>query len=281
LFSTGQPGYTWIIILFTAVLLCFLVSELTFNYSQTDKLWSIMPAIYGGIAMAAMPTPRLILMWVLVVIWGVRLSFNFGRKGGYSLVPWRGEEDYRWKILRQNPLLKGRFRFGIFNLLFISFYQHLLIMLFSTPFLVAASCPDSDLTWTDLSAAILMLLFIATETVADNQQFKFHRLKHGKINKAGLYESSLKNGFLSEGLWKLVRHPNFVSEQAIWLSFYLFGVAASGKWLNWTIAGPLLLILLFQGSTRFTERISAGKYPGYADYQRKVPALFPGFTPKN
>ena len=46
--------------------------------------------------------------------------------------------------------------------------------------------------------------------------------------------------------------------------------AASGQWFNWTIAGCLLLIVLFQGSSAFSEEISADKYPEYADYQRKV-----------
>ena len=278
LFRTGQPGDAWIIILLSAVIICFVVSELTFNYSQTDKLWSIMPAIYGGVALAAAPSPRLALMFVLVVAWGLRLSYNFGRKGGYSFIPWKGEEDYRWQVLRRKPMLKGRLRFGLFNLFFISFYQHLLIMLFSTPFLLAAAFPASELTLTDFAAAALMLLFISTETLADNQQYKFHRLKHDKNNTGGIFDMSLKNGFLSEGLWQYVRHPNFVSEQAVWISFYLFGAAASGKWLNWTMAGPVLLVLLFQGSTRFTEKITAGKYPGYAGYQQRVPAFFPRLT---
>jgi len=119
-----------------------------------------------------------------------------------------------------------------------------------------------------------MLLFIVAETIADNQQFRFQSLKRKKEN-SGLYMVSLKNGYLSEGFWKYVRHPNFASEQLIWVSFYLFGVAASGKWLNWTIAGPVLLILLFIGSSELTERLSAEKYPAYADYRENVPRFFP------
>jgi steroid 5-alpha reductase family enzyme len=76
-------------------------------------------------------------------------------------------------------------------------------------------------------------------------------------------------------LWLFVRHPNFASEQAVWISFYLFGIAASGKWLNWTLTGPFLLVMLFLGSTALTERISGSKYPGYADYKKDVPKFFP------
>ncbi|MEZ5011730.1 MAG: DUF1295 domain-containing protein [Bacteroidales bacterium] len=89
-----------------------------------------------------------------------------------------------------------------------------------------------------------------------------------------IYARSIEQGFLSEGLWGLVRHPNFVGEQGIWISFF-FGVAASGDWLNWTGTGALLLILLFVGSTALTENISSSKYPGYALYRREVRRIFP------
>jgi steroid 5-alpha reductase family enzyme len=80
---------------------------------------------------------------------------------------------------------------------------------------------------------------------------------------------------MTEGLWKHVRHPNFTSEQLIWVSFYFFGVAAYGQWINYTIAGPILLILLFVGSSQLTEGISSRKYPGYAIYKKEVPRFIP------
>jgi steroid 5-alpha reductase family enzyme len=256
-------------------LVCFLTGEITRNYSQVDKLWSLMPFIYSLVALAVHPCPRLWIMCILVGIWGSRLSFNFYRKGGYSKIPWRGEEDYRWKIMREQPQLKGRIRFALFNLLFISFYQNFLILLFSTPLLLAAKNGNPGLTLTDIPAAALMLLFILTETIADNQLFRFRKLKQQMKTPEGPFAGSLKQGFISDGLWRYVRHPNYASEQAVWISFYLFGAAASGKWLNWTISGPILLILLFLGSTELTERISSSKYPGYAEYKKNVPKFLP------
>jgi steroid 5-alpha reductase family enzyme len=265
----------WIIIMLTAALICFLVSEVTGNYSQVDKLWSIMPIVYSILTFVAFPSPRLLIMCILVILWGLRLSYNFYRKGGYSIVPWKGEEDYRWAIMRQNPELKGRIRFGLFNLFFISFFQHFLILLFCTPLLMTAKFGKTGLSFTDMIAASLMLLFIVIETISDNQLYRFQMMKKGKLDSDGLYGESLNKGFFSEGLWHYVRHPNFTSEQAIWISFYLFGVAASGKWLNWTMIGPVLLVLLFRGSSEFTEKISGGKYPEYAEYKKKVKRFLP------
>ena len=90
-----------------------------------------------------------------------------------------------------------------------------------------------------------------------------------------VYTESLRKGFLTEGLFKHVRHPNFASEQAIWISFYLFSVAASGQWINFTLIGPVLLVILFIGSSIMTEKISSGKYPDYPTYQREVPKFIP------
>ena len=37
----------------------------------------------------------------------------------------------------------------------------------------------------------------------------------------------------------------------------------------------VLLTLLFQGSTAMTERVSSGRYPAYAEYQRRTSRLIP------
>lgn len=266
---------TWITILTAVVVICFLVSEITRNYSQVDKLWSLLPPAYSWVTVAAFPTARTVIMAILVTLWGLRLSFNFNRKGGYSIIPWKGEEDYRWKILRESPALSGRLRFGLFNLLFISIYQNIIILLFTTPILMAALYPEAPLGVTDIAAAVLMLSFLVIETVADNQQFRFQTMKRSAAGTADEFGDSLRKGFLTEGLWKFSRHPNFASEQAIWISFYLFGVAASGKWINFTLAGPVLLVLLFIGSSIMTENISSRKYPEYSLYQKEVPKFIP------
>jgi steroid 5-alpha reductase family enzyme len=266
---------TFLIVMVAAALVCFAVSEITFNYSQVDKLWSLMPIVYSLMALVTFPSPRMWIMFILVAAWGLRLSYNFYRKGGYNIIPWKGEEDYRWKIIRDNPSLKGRFRFGLFNLLFISFYQHFLIFLFCTPILMVAKNRNAGLNWLDIIAASLMMLFIITERIADNQLFRFHQLKKKGESTNGQYAGSLKKGFLSEGLWRYVRHPNYSCEQAIWISFYLFSVAASGKWINITLAGSVLLVILFVGSSSLTEKINSERYPGYRAYKKEVPRFLP------
>jgi steroid 5-alpha reductase family enzyme len=124
-------------------------------------------------------------------------------------------------------------------------------------------------------AAGFMLLFIGFETIADNQQWRFQKKKHEMIRDQVPLTGDYRKGFLDKGLWSLSRHPNYFAEQGIWICFYVFSVAASGQWLNWSITGCLLLVLLFQGSSEFSEEISAGKYPEYRNYQKKVRRFIP------
>ncbi|MEY4928074.1 MAG: hypothetical protein RI894_2510 [Bacteroidota bacterium] len=263
-------------------LTCFVVGELTQNVSQVDKLWSIIPIVYvwcvavSGVAVSGNYDARLMLMAVVVTIWGARLTFNFARRGGYSWIPWSGEEDYRWEILRKQPLLSSRWAWAAFNLFFISLYQQGLILLFTLPMLIAYEGIGKPLGWLDYLLAAIIVGLVAVETVADQQQYNFQEEKYRRKN-AGEPLGEYAHGFVRTGLWAKSRHPNYAAEQMIWLVFYFFGVAATDRLLNWTLAGPILLMLLFLGSSDFSEKISAEKYPEYADYQKKVSRFLPFF----
>jgi len=263
-----------------AVLYCFVVGELTSNNSQVDKLWSVAPIAYAWIvADFGDYHPRLVVMATLVTVWGVRLTANFALKGAYQWKFWTGEEDYRWSILREKPEFQPKWKWTLFNLFFISGYQNVLILLFTLPTIVVLQNPGKALGAFDYVIAGLMFFFIFFEMVADIQQWKFQSKKKALVKSGQELTGEYKKGFLDTGLWRFSRHPNYFAEQAIWICFYLFSVSASGQWLNWSIAGSLLLILLFIGSSTFSEEISAGKYPAYADYQKHVPRFLP-FLPK-
>jgi steroid 5-alpha reductase family enzyme len=257
---------------------CFVVGEITGNNSQVDKLWSIVPIIYVWFmtAQAAFPD-RMVLMSVLVTIWGVRLTYNFGRRGAYQWKFWSGEEDYRWEELRKRPGFNNRFVWMLFDLFFICAYQNTLIFLFTLPILtVIGTDAQFGLTVTDYILAALFVGFVVWEFIADQQQYDFQTEKHRRINN-NLPLEEYEKGFVTSGLWSIVRHPNYMAEQSIWIVFYFFSVVATGEWINWSIAGCVLLVILFKGSSDFSEEISARKYPEYKNYQRKVPRFIPFF----
>lgn len=263
-----------IVIYLVAAGVCFMVSVISGNYSQVDKLWSIMPIAYVWIVATQTDfEPRIVLMAVMVTVWGLRLTYNFNRRGGYSIKFWTGEEDYRWAVLREKPEFKAKWKWVLFNFFFISFYQMGLILLFTLPAL--KSMNGISLTWFDFLITVLFVAFVITETIADQQQWNFHNEKKKIIETGKELPEMYKKGFVSSGLWGLVRHPNYASEQAIWIVFYLFSVSATGMWLNWSVIGAILLVLLFWGSSNFSESISASKYPEYEEYRKKVSRFVP------
>lgn len=240
------------------------LSLITREYSWTDRIWSLVPLAYVWVFAAASGFEgRLVLMAVLVTLWGARLTFNFARKGGYA----PGGEDYRWAILRRR--LKP-WQFAVFNLLFISVYQNIIIFLMTLPALTVYQNPD-PLNAGDWILAVLFLAALAGETAADQQQWDFQQWKAAE-REAG---RSPQPGFRQTGLFRFSRHPNFFFEQAQWWLFYGFAVTATGAWLHWTVLGAVLLTLLFMGSTVFTESISRSRYPDYVQYQRRTSAIIP------
>ncbi len=260
---------------------CFIVGEITGNNSQMDKLWSILPIVYAWIMVAKSGmNPRLIVMAVLITIWGVRLTANFAKKGAYSIKFWSGEEDYRWIVLRKDPKLNKRWKWAIFDLFFISIYQNALVLAITLPLLAVMESPVAFSIFDGFIAALLCG-FIILETIADHQQMTFQTKKYELLKQGHQLEdlpAPYHKGFNTQGLWGYSRHPNYFAEQSIWVVLYFFcisaGVATYGI-LHWTLFGSMFLILLFIGSSMFSEGISSRKYPAYQDYLKKVSKYVP------
>jgi steroid 5-alpha reductase family enzyme len=248
--------------------LAWFASLATGDTSWVDRLWSIVPVIYMWIfAVAAHLTDsRLDVMAALISLWGVRLTYNFARKGAY-----RGVEDYRWAVLRSSM---RPWQFQLFNLLFIVLYQNALLVLITLPAWNAYRNPSASFGVLDYLLTVGFLLFTLGESVADQQQWNFHQWKKSEV-RAGRSPSPR---FLQRGLFRYSRHPNYFFELAQWWVVFLFGAVAARTVVQWTVIGPVLLTLLFVGSTRFTEKISLSKYPEYEQFQRSTSAVVPWFA---
>lgn len=264
----------------SSALFCFVVGELSKNNSQMDKLWSILPIAYTWIiAVRGGMSARLVVIACLVTLWGARLTFNFARKGAYRLKFWTGEEDYRWKVLREKKEFRPRWKWTLFDLFFICIYQNALVLATTLPALISMRS-EVPFGAVDGAAAALMLGFIVLETVADEQQWAFHSKKKELLaggKKLGQIPEPWKKGFNTTGLWGHSRHPNYFAEQSIWVSLYIFSIGAGIGIFNWSVIGALLLIVLFMGSSNFGEEISSSKYPLYAEYKRRVSKFVPWF----
>jgi steroid 5-alpha reductase family enzyme len=129
--------------------------------------------------------------------------------------------------------------------------------------------------------AVILLGFIILEAVADKQQMTFQTTKYKLLKQGKKLEDLQKpynKGFNTNGLWGRSRHPNYFSEQSIWFVLYFIcisGGVTNNIFFNWTLIGSMVLILLFMGSSNFSESISLQKYPDYQDYSSKVSKYVP------
>ena len=265
----------------SSALYCFIVGEISRNNSQMDKLWSILPIAYTWIiATKSEFNPRQVIYAILVTFWGIRLTINFARKGAYSVKFWSGEEDYRWKILREKKAFKNKFVWALFDLFFISIYQNALVLAICLPSLAAMDSTTS-IGLFDYIAFGGAILFLLLETIADEQQMFFHKEKRRLLNEGKSLEelpSPYNLGFNTTGIWNYSRHPNYLGEQGFWLMLYLVvnsaNVVTYGLF-SWSMIGPLLLVFIFLGSSNLQEGISAKKYPEYASYINRVSKYIP------
>jgi steroid 5-alpha reductase family enzyme len=262
-----------------SIVFCWVAQVSSGYWSWVDRFWSVIPAVYAVIfAYHNTANTRLVIMAGLAVVWALRLTFNFARKGGYHDL-----EDYRWAVLRDffkkndpvHPVGQE-----LFHIFFVCIYQHFLLWLLIAPvgFLVARA-GFSGLTTFDYALAAGFLVLLAAETWCDEAQWRFqthkYSLKEAERKKAG---GDTARGFCTTGPFAISRHLNFFSEQSMWWVFAGFTVSsAAATWPNWTFLGAFLLTLLFQGSTQMTEILTLNKYPTYAAYQQTTSRLVPWF----
>jgi steroid 5-alpha reductase family enzyme len=251
-----SPLQIALIIAAVACLFVWVASVVTRDSSWVDRTWSILPPIYVWVfaLSAGLSDLRLNVMAVITTLWGARLTYNFARKGGYS-----GMEDYRWPIVRARM---KPWQYQIFNVVFIVIAQNILLLLIALPAMLAYENTTRPFGVLDILLTVLFLACLAGETIADQQQWNFHKWKKSEVAAGRVPQP----GFLRTGLFRYSRHPNFFFEQAQWWIFFFIGATAAGSVVQWTVIGPLFLTLLFWGSTRLTEQITRSKYPDYADY---------------
>ncbi|OLN93946.1 hypothetical protein CCHL11_03382 [Colletotrichum chlorophyti] len=256
------------------------VSEYHRNFSQIDRLWSLLPNWYilhlaAWAHLNGVPAQRVALVGAATTLWSARLTFNYWRKGGYE----RGSEDYRWEIVRKYV---PAWVFFLFNVTFISFIQSVLLFAFSAVpaySILLASRLEPEVTAADWAFFSVMVALVVSEWISDGQQWDYQTAKHaylrdGKVPR-GWAKADLDRGFVTNGLWAYSRHPNFFAEQMVWFVLYQWSCYATKVLYSYTFAGSAFLIMLFQGSTWLTELITSGKYAEYKEYQSQVGMFMP------
>ena len=119
-------------------------------------------------------------------------------------------------------------------------FNRIRIQLRCRNYLVMLIGSETPLNYQDVLCMTALITSISLETLADEQQWTYQNAKHAKPSKSTRSQAKntptsisyckpedLKRGFITGGLFRYSRHPNFACEQANWYFFYVFGCIAT------------------------------------------------------
>jgi steroid 5-alpha reductase family enzyme len=247
------------IVIFIYMSLFFLLAQALSDNSIVDIGWGI-----GFIVLSAMLlyhsdniSGRQWLLFVLIVLWGARLSLhifirNLGKPEDFRYANWRKEWG-RYAVIRsflQVFMLQGFFMFII--------ALPLMIVKISTP---------SSLQLFDYIGLTVWLIGFYFEAVGDYQMVQFKK------------NPDNKGKFITTGLWKYTRHPNYFGECMMWWGIFIISIPAGNIWIS--VISPVVLSWLLtrvSGVPMLEKKYEGNK--AFEEYARKTSAFFPWFQGK-
>ncbi|BBA70765.1 DUF1295 domain-containing protein [Geobacter sulfurreducens] len=232
----------------------FVASLLKGRNDIADVAWGLGFILAAAVSLVAggQYAPRGLLVSLLVLAWGVRLTLHIhARNRGKGEDPryrqWRKEWG-RWFVLR--------------SFLQVFMLQGVLLVLVAVPVIFVNAAPPTPLGWLDGLGFFIWLTGFLFEAVGDRQLLHFIR---NPENKGQL---------MTGGLWRYTRHPNYFGEVTLWWGIWLMALAVPGGW--WTVIGPLTItvLILKVSGIPMLEKHYEGR-PDFEEYKRRTSAFFP------
>ena len=188
---------------------------------------------------------------LLVLVWAVRLGAYLFRR------ILRMKVDHRFDEMRDKPLRFARFWF----------LQAITVAVVMLPvsYLLDSDNPPGFGPWA-IAGACVWLVGLVIEAVADAQKSAFRA------------KDENRGRFVSKGLWRYSRHPNYFGEMLVWWGLFVYAVPFLHGAAFAVVAGPVFitLLLLFVSGIPLLERSAEEKYgsdPAYRDYKRRTSIL--------
>ena len=221
----------------------------------------------GGIAILVMalinptatPIWLLLIQAVLFVAYGVRLS-------GFLLVRELKNVSFKKTDVAKDTLAKNNEKkMPIFVLATIWICVSVLYTAQASPMLFRYDNASSDIIVPLVGVAVSVFGLIL-EAVADNQKSAQKKVRPDMV--------------ATEGLYKIVRCPNYLGEIIFWTGIFVSGVttyATVGQWITAVLAYICIVYIMFNGAQRLEKR-QMGRYGDneeYNTYANKTPIIIP------
>jgi steroid 5-alpha reductase family enzyme len=238
----------------------WMVQQRTGNSGWVDTIWTFSLGLVGaGTALwpvaGVSPNPRQWLVAALVAIWSLRLGLHIAvRTAGITDDPryaafaneWGVDSPRKMFVFLQNQ------GFGSIPLVFAIF--------------VAARFPNPALRLQDYLGALILLIGIAGEALADAQLKRFRK------------DPANKGMVCDAGLWRWSRHPNYFFEWFGWLAYPMIAISTDYPWGWASLLAPVFMYWILvhvTGIPPLEAQMLRSRGERYRDYQSRTSAFFP------
>ncbi len=221
--------------------------------SIVDIAWGvgfIIIAVYTIVQSGEVDLRKMIVS-LLVLLWGLRLSFHIMvRNSGKG-------EDFRYKAWRNTwKYFKIRSFFQIFML------QGLLMLIISMPIWFINFSPGGLLSIWDTIGLLVFGIGFFIEAIADFQlvEFKKNPANQGKI--------------ITTGLWSVSRHPNYFGEALVWWGISCYAFSFPYGWIVLISPVVITILLRFVSGVPMLEK-KYHDHPDWVSYRKQTAAFVP------
>lgn len=195
-----------------------------------------------------------LILLFMVGVWALRLSvFLFVRMH-------KDKADSRFNSLKKEP----------YSFLVAWIMQGVWVVITSSVMFVAVVAPKQVLVWDTMYylGFFVWLLGITIEVVADWQKRAFRHTK------------SKTHAFITVGLWRYSRHPNYLGEIILWCGVAMTALPFLNGWQYLSVLSPLFVYLLLSQLSGIPLLESAadekwGALSTYQQYKLRTPVLWP------
>lgn len=227
------------------------------NSSVYDPYWSVAPMVIAPLVAYHLKIWNMgvLLMLAVILLWGIRLTTHWALT--FTNL---SEQDWRYSQLKRDiPKL-----WFIVNLFGIHLFPTLVVYLVTIPaylFLIYFTTLNGGI----LFGTCLCLFAIIIQTLSDCQMRSFRKV----ITNAQLVNC--------EGIWKYIRHPNYLGEILMWWGIY-FMLLFTRPSLWFVFIGPVVNMLMFIFiSIPLMEKRQLRNKAEYMEYKSRTGMLLPRF----
>ena len=223
----------------------------------------------GGLAIFIMyllnpsetPIWLVLIQMVLFIAYGVRLS-------GFLLVRELKNISFKKTDVAKDTLAKNNEKkMPVFVLATIWVSVSVLYVAQVSPMLFRYTNASADVI-VPIIGVVISVAGLILESIADNQKSAQKKVRPDMV--------------ATQGLYKLVRCPNYLGEIIFWTGIFVSGVttyATVGQWITAVLAYICIVFIMFNGAQRLEKRQMAryGENEEYNTYANKTPIIIPFF----